>query len=128
MSRSTVLSIIILSILGVAVIVATVYLIKMRGKGNVPFNPGISVPSDDPPGEDIWFKGPAYGLQGQSLDVTMVPTPEEETRELVERETLQYQDDLLDPQNPKHAQWEQREHARIQDADPGDGSPSPPTK
>lgn len=123
MSNTTLLYTVIFSILGVAVVVAVVYLVRVRGQGSEPFDVGVSPQEDDPKGEDIWFKGPAYGLQAQPLDLTMVPTGQEQTREIIERETTQFPDDLLDPRNPHHAEWEAREQARIQAAESDDVAP-----
>jgi len=117
------LSIIVLTIVGVAVIAGIVYLIAMRGKGNYPFSMGVPVVGNEHKGEDVWYGPRAAGLWTRPLEETFNPTAEEQTRETVRRETTEYRDDLTDPRNPRHAQWEEREDARAERAGPGEAEP-----
>jgi hypothetical protein len=110
-------------IVGLGMIAGAWYLIANRGnKGGDHFDMGYSEPQDVPKGEDVWSQMHS-GLSGQTVDATFNARPAERTAEMIERETTEFPDDLLDPRNPGHGAWEQREQGRTGAA--GASPPSP---
>ena len=84
-----------------------------RGKVGHHFDVGVSEAIDVPPGEDVWSDMEPLGGGPGTVDVTLNPTPESRTEEMIERETTRYPDDLLDDDNPRHARWEAAQQAKL---------------
>ena len=113
------------------VVLGGLTLLLTRGKGNRgrQFSIGVSENEDVPKGEDVWEEEDQLG-GGTGVTQTFVPTPEEKTEEMIDRETTQFGDDLTDPRNPGHAAWERRQQERMQEGQAsqhGAAEPDPPT-
>jgi hypothetical protein len=52
-------------------------------------------------------------LTNDPLETVLVPRPDERTAELIHEETTNFPDDLTDPRNPRHAEWEASQKAAI---------------
>lgn len=109
--------------LSAAVVGAGIWVIwRNRGKEAHHFDVGVSETGAVPRGEDVWSDMEPLGGGRGGVDVTLNPTPGWRTEEMVERETTRYLDDLLDDDNPRHAEWQAAQQARLDAARHHDGS------
>jgi hypothetical protein len=108
-----------------ALIIGVLTWLVTRGRGKGPerhFDAGMT-PDVDVGNQEIWSRGRTVTV-GETIDTVLVPTPEEQTVEIIERETTAFADDLMDPRNPGHAEWERREQERIHRAEQRDNPES----
>lgn len=98
--------------------------------GGLGFDVGLQASSDPvPEGDDVWatIHSP---LAAEDLDITLNARPVERTQEMLQRETTYFEDDLTDPRNPRHAQWEARHEAAIKEGElerGGNAGAAPPS-
>jgi hypothetical protein len=81
------------------------------------FDVGLQSASDPiPAGGDLWYQE-QNPRAAEPIDVTLIPSGGERTAELIHDETTYFSDDLADPRNPRHAEWEARREAAIEDGE-----------
>ena len=89
-----------------------------RAEGGPPgalhFQVGIGPQGEQvPEGGDLWSPELGSGFAAEPLQEVLIPSAPDRTEELVHEETTYFADDLEDPRNPRHAEWEARHDAEV---------------